>query len=260
MARLSKDIEADKKKPLAFTKISNDLVEAFVKKSNLTALKILFYIARSEGKLPKSELIKITIDTDNLCSYCNISPKTLKKNLVRMQETSISITDENAESYMSVLPKVSIPYGSKKIEIKIFREVLQLIWSVKGHWTSINVEQLMTLGHKHSVRMIMLLEMISGFHYKKDIGETDIHDNPMPLRVELPKVKEYSLEELNALFGTNYKRLGQFEQSILKPIKEELDQNSKLTFTHDIKYDKKPTARGRSKAVGIRLYPAINNP
>jgi len=255
MARLTKDIEKEKKEALVYTNISNDLIEAFVKKSNLTALKILFYLARSDSKLPKGELVGITLNSDSICEYCDITPRTLKLNLTKMQNTSISITTDEAESFMSVLPKVTMPYGTKKIELKVFREVLLLIWNVKKKFTSININRLMELGHKHSVRMVLLLEMISDFHYKIDTGDTDLHDIPIKERVEVPKVKEYSLEELNMLFGTNYKRLGQFEQSILKPVKRELDQNSKLSFEWDVKYDKSPMAKGRSKAVGIRLYP-----
>lgn len=260
MAKLKKDLIKLEKDSFVSTNISNELIEAFVKKNNLTALKILFYLARADGNIPNMELITIRLQKEDICEYCNIKPKTLVSNLRKMQETTLSITDDEAESFMSVLPKVKIPYGSNIIEIKIFREVLALIWNTKNKWTSINTKRLMSLSSKHSIRMILLLEMIDNFH--KTIDDpiyVDSKDEPMKLRIELPKVKNYSLEELNALFGTNYKRLGHFEQSILIPVKEELDKNSKLSLNWDINYDKKSTDKGRSKAIGIRLYALKNN-
>jgi len=261
MAKLKKDLIKIKKDTLISTNISNELIEAFVKKNNLTALKILFYLARADGEIPDAELITIRLKKEDICEYCNIKPKTLINNLKKMQEISLSITDDDAESFISVLPKVTIPYGSNIIEIKIFKEILTLIWNTKNKWTSINTKRLMSLSSKHSIRMILLLEMIDNFH--KNINDPTYIDDDKELkkiRLELPKVKEYSIEELNALFGTEYKRFGHFEQSILIPVKEELDKNSKLSLEWDVLYDKKRTDKGRSKAIGIRLYAIKSEP
>lgn len=239
MATLSRK----KEKPTVnnLVKIKNQLIEAFVKKSNLTALKILFYLAKDCSIVPEAESTKITLNTKQLCEYCNIDEKTLKRNVKQMTETSVSFTDEFGESFMSVIPKAKFNY-SGKLEILIFREVLGMVVEVKNKFTTIDAKQIMKLSSKHSVRMLMLLEMISNFHRVED-----------GVRIELPKRKTYELEELNLLFGTSYPRLGEFEREILKKVKEELDNNSKLSFLYEIEYDKKPESKGRPKAVRVTI-------
>lgn len=218
-------------------KIKNQLIEAFVKNSNLTALKILFYLAKDCKIIPETDSTNITLNTKQLCGYCGIDDKTLKRNVKQMTETSMSFTDEFGESFMSVIPKAKFNY-SGKLEILMFKEVLEMVIDVKKKYTTINAEQIMKLSSKHSVRMLMLLEMIANFHKIED-----------GIRIELPKRKTYELEELNLLFGTSYLRLGQFETEILKNVKEELDNTSKLSFMYKIEYDKKPETKGRPKAM-----------
>jgi len=230
-----------KKRKSNIVKIKNDLVESFVKQNNLTALKILFYIAYDCEKVPAGDIIKIKMNTKDICEYCKVDIKTITRNLEQMQKTSISWTDEKSKSFVSVLPKCLIEFGGN-IEITMFKEVIQMIVDVKSKYTCIDAEQLMRLKSKHSARMVLLLEMINGF---------DEH---------IPKLKHYDLNELNLLFGTNYKRLGQFEQKILKPVKEDLDNNSKLSFVYDINYDKEAHTVGRAKAVGVTIHLIDNNP
>ena len=47
-----------------------------------------------------------------------------------------------------------------------------------------------------------------------------------------------SLDELNMLFGTNYKSWSMIELKIIKPIKEDLDANSKVSFVYEANFDK----------------------
>ena len=230
-----------KKKKSNIVKIKNDLVESFVKQNNLTALKILFYIAYDCEKIPAGDIIKIKMNTKDICEYCKVDIKTITRNLEQMQKTSISWTDEKSKSFVSVLPKCYIEFGGN-IEITMFKEVIQMIVDVKSKYTSVNAEQLMLLKSKHSARMILLLEMMNGF---------DEH---------VPKLKRYDLGELNLLFGTNYKRLGEFDREVLKKAKEDLDTNSKLSFVYDIYYDKEAHTVGRAKAVGVTIHLIDNNP
>jgi plasmid replication initiation protein len=84
--------------------------------------------------------------------------------------------------------------------------------------------------------MIQLLEMIQGF----SIG--------------VAKRKYYSLEELNGLFGTNYKKLYEFERKILKNTQKELNEVSNLTFTYAKKTDKEDLGiPGRPKVIGLYI-------
>ncbi len=242
MAKISKNIKKEKN---TLVKVHNDLIESFVKKNNIVALKILFYIGYDCNLEEIEHLNRITMDTKQLLEFCNVNFTSLKRNLKQMTETSISFIDENSESYTSVLPKVKIIYGGNKggkIELEIFGEVLEKIILVKGEYRSINVEHLMKLKSKHSIRMILLLEYINGF---------DEH---------IAKRKRYTLEELNYMFGTSYKRLIQFEKEVLRKIVQELDNNSKLSFIHQINYDKDTQSKGRPKAVSITIDLKDNNP
>ena len=229
------------KKKSNIVKIKNDLVESFIKQNNLTALKILFYIAYDCEKIPKTDIIKIKMDIKQLCEYCNVNVKTLIRNLEKMQKTSISWSNEKSKSFVSVLPKCEIIYGGN-VEITMFKEVINMIVDVKNKYTMINAEQLMLMKSKHSARMLLLLEMINGF---------DEH---------IAKRKKYTLEEINQLFGTNYKRMGEFERKILKPAKEDLDNNSKISFIYEVNYDKEAHTVGRAKAVGVTIDLVDNKP
>jgi len=219
-------------------KISNALVEAFVKKNNLVALKTLFYIAKGNLK-PSDTIVKIIINTKSLCDYCNISMKTLQNNIVKMQETSIKfVYDNDIVEYISTIPRARFITGKNKLEIDIYPQVLKLIAEVKNRYTVIDPENLMKLRSKHSVRMLMLLEYINSF--SKDVA----------------KRKKYTITELNGMFGTKYKRLGQFEKEILEPVKEELDSISKLSFQYEINYEAQSKGRPRAVSATIDL---INN-
>lgn len=237
MASLSKNSKAKKSN---LVKIKNDLVESFIKSNNLTALKILFFLAY-DCKTKPQHLMKISLDIKQLCIYCNINEKTLKRNIKQMQETSISWIDESAEHFVSVIPKASFGYNGK-LELEMFDDIINMIIDVKNKYTIIDAEQLMKLTSKHSARMILLLEMINGF---------DEH---------IAKRKTYFLDELNQLFGTNYKRLGQFDKEVLQRSKEDLDNNSKLTFIYDVNYDKERSSVGRSKAVSVTIDLISNTP
>ena len=223
-------------------KISNSLIESFVKQNNIVALKTLFYISRSNVAVPSAKMATLSLDTSHLCDYCGIDIKTLKRNIKQMTETSISIVDDVSESYVTVIPKARFIKGTNKLEVDIYKEVLDLVWQVERRFTVIDVKSLMNLSSKHSVRMIQLLEMINGF------SDT------------AAKRKIYSLSDLNPMFGTNYKRIKQFEAEILLPIKSELDINSKLSFVYQIVFIDNPKGRGRPVADKVQIDLIRNTP
>jgi len=223
-------------------KVSNQLVEAFVKQNNLVAMKILFYIARAELAVPNSDIIKIPIRTSELIEYCKIDRQTLQRYVKKMVETSISIKDEKATSYMSVIPRAKFIVGTDLLEVEVFQDVLRLIWQVKNRFTIIDTKQLMNFRSKHSVRMIQILEMIAGF-------------SP-----DVAKRKTFTLKEINLTFGTNYKKFSEIERKILKEVQEELDTNSNLTFIYQINFEKKKIGAGRPSAVSVTIDLKPNTP
>jgi plasmid replication initiation protein len=241
MATLSRKTQT-KTKPSNIVKIKNDLVEAFIKRNNLTALKLIFYIARDSDNIDTSDIMNITLNSREVCEYCRIDAKTLRKNLIAMQETSISWKTDDAEHFVSVLPKLSIGYNGT-IKLTMFRDVLNMIKDVQNRYTLVNAEQLMLMTSKHSARMLLLLERLNGYS-----------DNALPKAT-------YELDELNMLFGTRYKRIKDFEREVIVIALSDLNNNSKLSFTYDLVYDKQDKHKpGRASAVGITIYPRSNAP
>lgn len=229
------------KKDSNMVNISNALIESFVSKSNLGALKVLFYLSYdSSVKLPNTQYITFSIDSKKLCEVCEIDLRTLKRNIKKMQETTITfVKNDELEQSINILPSVTYILGTSKIEIDMHKKVLDLIKEVKNKFTVIEIDNLMRLRSKHSVKMIQLLSYIKGF------GEN------------VSKRKTYNLEELNGMFGTNYKNVYEFERKILKPTKEELDSNSRLTFNYTVKFGE--ATKGRPKAIGVIIDLIFSN-
>jgi hypothetical protein len=76
--------------------------------------------------------------------------------------------------------------------------------------------------------------------------------------IDIGKRKRMTLEELNEFFGTKYKRLLEVERKILIPIKDELDNNSKLSFIYDINFESLGKGRPRAKDVTIDVIDRKN--
>jgi len=229
-----------------FSNVANSLIENYIKNSNLVALKIIFYISKKSIKSQSKDnhLHIFEIDTNKISSFCNISKKSLQRNIKKMTETSITITDKENQKieYISLIPRASFIWGINKIEIGMFHDVYMMCKEVVSRYTNINLENMMKLESKHSIRMVAILERIS--QYSQNVGKRAV----------------YSKEVLNGIFGTNYKRISQIEQKILKPVKEELDRHSKLSFVMQINYDKSPTSKGRPKAVSVTIDLIDNRP
>ncbi len=207
-------------------KISNTFIENVINKNNANAIKTVYYLASILEKetdlldTPDTKLKTVIIDTKQMLKYTEMNLPEIKRNIKAMQETSITFVDEkeNIEEGMSLLPRYKIIPGKHKIEIDIFYRIAKMIIDVKKNYTFINTKTLMNLKSKHSLRLLPVLNKIN--QYSDNVG----------------KRKKYELEDLNDLFGTKYKRLKDIERKILDPVKEELDMNSKLTFTYEINF------------------------
>lgn len=223
-------------------KISNDFLESLIKSNSATALKVVFYIAKSTLQVKNTDLMTFGIDIKDLCSYCNMDVKTLRRNLKQMTKTSIKLVDDEGVRYISLMPYVDMRYNGQ-LEVKMFTEILRELLSVQSRFTIIDVSNVMRLSSKHSLKMIQLIERIAS--YSPNVA----------------KRKRYTLDELNALFGVNYKRLVDLERYVIVPAKLELDQYSTKSFEYRLYYDKDDiTSPGRAKAVAVVLDVINNTP
>ncbi|MCK5293847.1 MAG: replication initiation protein, partial [Arcobacteraceae bacterium] len=213
-------------------KISNTFIDSTINKNNIGAIKTVFYLATVLDDFDfNKDIDLIKIDLQKMLKYTDLTARDVRYNLKAMQETSISFINEELqeELMINLLPWIDFQWGKNVIEIKLFSKIARMIIDVKKNYTFINTKQLMRLKNKNSIRMLPLLNRINQY---------DEH---------IPKLKRFELEEINELFGTNYKKFTDLERKVLIPIKEELDTNSHLSFIYDINFVNLGVGRPKAK-------------
>lgn len=226
-----------KKKVSNGLKVSNDFVNSIITKNNYLTLKILFYVVQNGIiKEQKEELTKVVLDLKTLKKNLELDFKNLRQNIKQIQKTLITIRENKNIIDMTIIPKVFYDYHNQNIELTLFNEVLNELKELKNKFTIIDLDNLINLQNKHSIRLLTILENIAS--YDNDYG----------------KVKYFTKDELNTLFNTNYKGIKEIERAILKPIQEELDQYSKLSFIYNLDYDIDTLKAGRKPIVGVKIY------
>jgi len=230
-----------KSKPLQ--KISNNFISNTIASSNTNAIKTIYYLATIIEKFEQldnqadKKLLDITIDTREMLKYTEMTLPEIRRNIKAMQETSITFIDEkeNIEEGINLLPLYKFVYGKHQIKISIFVQIAGMIVDVKNNYTFINTKELMQLKNKHSIRLLPLLNTIAG--YNNNVG----------------KRKHMTLEDMNEFFGTKYKTWTKLETKILKPVKEELDEKSKISFIYESNFESLGKGRPRFKSVTIDI-------
>lgn len=237
------------KKPKVHQKIANTFIESAITKSNLSSLKTLYFLSTKLSqvdmeKMKDDKIVGIKIDKREMLKFTELSVDTLVKTTKAMQQTSIAFVDEKEGVIegMSLLPRYKFIAGKNIVEIDLYVRIAKMIVAVKTKYTPMNIKDLMKLRNKHSLRVLALLSRIDT--YKDEEG------NP------LPKRKHMTLEDMNDFFGTKYRSWGEIERSIIKPVKEELDANSKLSFIYEADYENLGKGRPAFQKVVIDL---INN-
>ena len=241
--------EKRKNKPRVHQKIANTFIENAILKNNISALKTLYYLSSVLSEvdmlnMKDDKIMGIRIDKREMLKFTELSSDTLRKTAHQMQETSISFLyhaedgDEIIEG-MSLLPRYKFIPNKNIIELDLYVRIAKMIVSVRTDYTNINIKNLMLIKSMHTLRMSALLSRIS--QYDENI----------------PKRKKMTLEELNAFFGTNYKTWTRIEDKIIKPVQNELNELSKLTFIYDSNFDN--LGRGRPKFRSITIDLIDNN-
>ncbi len=227
-------LKEQKIKPIQ--KVSNSFIDSTLHKSNLPALKTIYYLSTILDKFDHNqELDTLTIDLREMLKYTELTAKDIRNNLRSMQETSISFIDEKnkIETFITLIPYIEFQWGKNKIIVKLFSKIAKLIIDAVGQYSFIDTKQLMRLQNKHSLKLLPILFKLS--QYSPNVA----------------KRVYYELDELNDLFGTKYKRLVEIARYILAPAKEELDAESKLSFVYEIDYIN--LGQGRPKANKITI-------
>lgn len=219
-------------------KVSNDMLEAYVKNINAVALKVLLYIAKNNAfdvetlhELRDEEIVGLNVNINDMLRYCNITLQTLNRNIKKMTETSIKIADKKGEGYITLLPYCKMNYDGS-MDIKIFAGILKMTHALSS-FSLVDVSTFALIKKAHTIRMLMILNRIGNFSEN------------------VAKRKRYKLEELNQMFDTKYQNIPEFVRRVLEPAKKELDQKSNLTFLYQTKKDKLEKNVGRAKVVEV---------
>ena len=232
---LLKKQEEDKEKKLYLPKtldLANSLFLAFINKNNLVGLKlaILFSGARMQIEYDKNNRAKFDVET--LCHLLQVTKRQLSTHLKTVATIHFTYrTDEGSIGGTTPIHSYEYINRNKDVYIEVSSKAKSLFTELsqgKYSFNQANANNLMSLKHKHSLRMQLLLEQINNF-------DDDV-----------AKRKHYTLEQLNGYFGVNHRSYYDLEQKILKPVKEEIDSSSSLTFLYQFK-DEKPDGTGRPK-------------
>ncbi len=237
-----------KQKPKVHQKIANTFIENAIADSNASALKTLYYLSTvlneadlNFTKMQDSKVISLNIDKRNMLNFTELTAGTIVKTTKQMQKTSITFQDEDGiVEGMSLLPRYRFVPNKNIVEIDLYVRIAKMIIDVKRNYTPINIKDLMGIKKAHSLRLLALLCRIS--NYDKNVA----------------KRKKMTLAELNAFFGVNYKSWNMLEKSILIPVKEELDNNSKISFIYDSNYEILGRGRPSFKDVTISVIDRKN--
>ena len=240
------------KKPIIA--VSNKLLESVIKNNNEIALKLLLYIGQGIQKkeaeikaqnlpLPApSKITTLSLDLDNIQKVCGINSERLRKSIKRLQKTILSFENKEEQwvTDVQIIGKARYLWGNKIFEVDMYPEILELVCNLERNLTVIDSNNAMRLTSAYALRFIPIIEHISGYDEN------------------CAKRKEYNLEQLNAIFGTNYKTIKSIVQNVIDPMKLEFDKVSKLSFLSQVRSDANPKGKGRPVAVGV-MFDVIKN-
>ena len=229
-------------KPKVHQKISNTFIENAIQKNNFGALKTIYYLSTIlsdediENK-KENNLITVKIDKREMLKFTELTLDTIIKSSKQMQETSVTFFDDEKGLIegMSLLPRYYFVPNKNIVEIDLYVRIAKMVIAVKKDYTNLNVKSLMQVKNAHSLRLLALLNKI-----KQD---EELKDNKIVL----------TFDELNLFFGTNYRSWSVIETKVIKPIKEELDKFSKLSFNYQSNFENFGVGRPKFKDVEIIL-------
>lgn len=245
IAKMNADKRAKSKKPKVHQKIANTFIDNAISRSNFSSLKTLYYLSTVLSNTDMSDIkddkiIGIKIDKREMLKFTDLTVDTIIKTTKQMQETAITFVDADGTiEGMSLLPRYKFVPNKNVIELDLYVRIAKMIVDVEKNYTPINIKDLMLVKNAHSLRLLALLCRI--LNYDKNVA----------------KRRRMNLDELNMLFGTNYKSWSMIELKIIKPIKEDLDANSKISFVYEANFDK--MGKGRPGFTDVDIDPTTKH-
>ena len=227
------ELEKDKKLYLPKTlDIANSLFLAFIQKNNLIGLKLAILFSGARMQIEYDQNNRVQFDVELLCHLLQVTKRQLSTHLKTVSKVHFTyVNEEGGAGFTTPIHSYEYINRNKKILIEVSSKAKALFTELsKGKYSfnQANAVNLMSLKHKHSLRMQLLLEQINNFDEN------------------VAKRKHYTLEQLNGYFGVKYRNYYDFEKKILKPVQQEINSSSKLGFLYQL-VDNKPSGTGRPK-------------
>lgn len=217
--------------------LANSLFQAFIKNNNLIGLKIAIVLSGAKSQITYNKDNQVKLDVDKLCKLINCTRKELSLNLKKITDIFFKyVSEEGGRGGTHPIHSYQYTNNNKALILEVSSKAKSIFTELgKGHYafSKANAYNLMGLKHKHSLRMQMLLELINNF--------------------DTAKRKRFTLEELNGYFGTNYKNYYELDRKILRPVKEEIDSNSSITFVYAFNDEVIGSGRPKIKEVVLDL-------
>lgn len=230
----------NKKNDLA---ISNDFIFGLIKKNNKHTLKLLFYTLKNGEIINDNEKnVYLSLPLKDMYTTYNNSLKNLRQDYQKIQRTLITLTNTKKNiKDTQLIKEIEYDLHNQKIILEVSKIIYQEFkFLEEGRFSTININNLIKLNNKHSIRFIPILEHLNG--YGKDVAKT----------------KVFTLLDFNNLFGTNYTTYKSFIDGVLKPIQKELNLYSNLTFIYNPNYDIMKETKGRKPITSIKIILQVN--
>lgn len=201
-----------------------NLIQAFITNNNPLGLKIAIILSGAKDFITYDDNNGVVFNIDELCSLCRIDRRYLSSNIKRTTQTFYTyVNDSGGTGGTHPIHSYEYLNANKEIRIEISSKAKTLFTELRKkdseggyQYTKAISRNLMIYDlkdvTKHTLKMQLLLEMINNFSHSKR--------------------KNFSLEELNGYFGTNYIRYGELERKILKPVRNDTLKYSSISFEY----------------------------
>lgn len=206
-----------------------NLIQAFIRNNNPLGLKIAIILSGASERITYDKDNGVTFNVDDLCALCRVDRRYLNKSIKRATETFYTyVSDSGGKGGTHPIHSYEYLNNNKELRIEVSSEAKRLFKELrkKGddggyQFTQAISRNLMIYDlkdvTKHTVKMQLLLEMINNFNQVKR--------------------KNFSIQELNGYFGTNYERYGELERKILSPVKKDTLKYSSVSFEYQPQKD-----------------------
>ena len=259
-----------KSEVFTLVKCDKNLIEAEWKFFTLNQRKIFWYIAKrmqelgytkdslkvkeiltpietevlelETGKFVKektSQTFAVKVNLDTLYAETNIGFEETKEAFDKFEKTSMHFIDKENKKRIScsVMPRVEWE-NTKNVVIYMYAELMHLILELQ-YFISMNLFKILSFRSKHTLRFYELLNKVKKQNYPEF---------------------EFTLEEFNKAFDTNYKNWYDIKRKIIEPAKKELDEKSHITFEMLEKIDLNWKKRGKKPIKSIKFFATKNTP